>query len=505
MPSPSAVPGQIPGQISGPAAAPLPGPEAPRPRRARTVALIVAVALLMQNIDGSVLATALPQIARDLGADPIHLKFAVTSYLLALAIFIPASGWMADRFGARRIFRIAIAAFALGSVACGMADTLTELIGARVLQGIGGSMMMPVGRLIVLRAAPRAGLVSALAWLTVPALMGPVMGPPLGGFLTTYYDWRWIFWINVPLAVLGVALATLFIPDIRAAETRRFDLFGFALLGPGLAASLTGVTLAGLGLAPLALVAGLIGGGGALIVAYARHALRVPAPLIELRLLALPTFRVSMIGGTLFRIGSGALPFLLPLMLQLGFGLTALQSGMLTFVSGVGAMAMKFAAQPILRRFGFRRVLMVNAAVSSLFILAPAGFTPDTPWLLMAALLFAGGLSRSLQFTCVHAFAYADVSGGQLSSATSFSAVMQELSGSIGVTVAALALEGAMAASGSSAIEPQHFPWAFGLVAAVSLASTLAFATLGPQSGAGLIAAPRGGGRPGGIDDDPQR
>ena len=234
--------------------------------------LIVATALLMENIDGTVIATSLPQIAADLGADPIHLKLALTSYLLALAVFIPASGWAADRYGARLIFRLAIVVFAAGSVACAQADTLFELVLARVLQGLGGSMMVPVGRLIVLRSVPRSDLVSALAWLTIPALIGPVLGPPLGGFITTFFDWRWIFWINIPIAVLGFALVTVLIPDVRIDTARSFDLGGFLLLGPGLGAFLTGVTLAGLGLAPdlvvwaLSLVAS---GGAAVAMAWA--------------------------------------------------------------------------------------------------------------------------------------------------------------------------------------------------------------------------------------------
>ena len=241
---------------------------------ARILPLIVATALLMENIDSSVLSTSLPQIAKDLNSDPIHLKLVLTTYLLALAVFIPASGWMADRFGARKIFRAAIVVFALGSIACALSTNLIELVAARALQGLGGSMMTPVGRLIVLRGTPRAGLVGALAWLTVPALLGPVLGPPLGGYITTYWDWRWIFWINIPIAVLGVILATLYIPDLREPEPRSFDTVGFLLLGPGLAGFLTGATLMGLSLAtPLAVIT-LMAAGAALIALYVRHALR---------------------------------------------------------------------------------------------------------------------------------------------------------------------------------------------------------------------------------------
>ncbi|MFQ3255223.1 MAG: MFS family permease, partial [Loktanella salsilacus] len=279
--------------------------------RSRTTPLIVATALLMENIDATVLSTSLPQIAADLNTDPIHLKLALTSYLLALAVFIPASGWAADRFGVRRVFRLAIITFALGSVACAMAPTLGTLILARIAQGIGSSMMVPVGRLIVLRAVPKAGLVNALAWLTVPALIGPVLGPPLGGFITTYADWRWIFWINIPIAILGVSLVTRFIPKLPPVAVPAFDARGFWLIGPGLAMFLSGITIAGLGLAPVPLLVALIGTGAALTLAYVRHARITPAPLVDLRLLRIPTFRVATIGGTLFRVGGGALPFLL--------------------------------------------------------------------------------------------------------------------------------------------------------------------------------------------------
>lgn len=477
------MPDPMPGR-AGPATDGASGPAGP----SRTIPLIIATALFMQNIDASVLSTSLPEIARDLGANPIHLKLALTSYLLALAVFIPASGWAADRFGARLIFRLAIVGFAAGSIACGMADSLGGLVAARVLQGIGGAMMTPVGRLIVLRTMPRAGMVGALAWLTVPALMGPVLGPPLGGFITTYFDWRWIFWINVPIAALGIVLATLFIPDLREEGTRGFDGIGFSLVGPGLAATLTGATLAGLGLVSGATVAALVIGGMLLLALYVRHARIATDPMIDLRLLALPTFRISATGGTLFRVGVGALPFLLPLMFQLGFGLSPLQSGLLTFASGVGAICMKFLAQPLLRRFGFRRVLTVNAFVSALFVLAPATFTPSTPWLVMAALLFVGGLSRSLQFTSVNAVVYAEVPSARLSSATSFNAVLQELSGSIGVTVAALGLEAMQHILGGPMLAPSHFPVVFCLVAALSALSGFSFWRLQPQAGAELVA-----------------
>jgi predicted MFS family arabinose efflux permease len=348
-------------------------------------------------------------------------------------------------------------------------------------------MMVPVGRLIVLRSVPRSDLVSALAWLTIPALIGPVLGPPLGGFITTFFDWRWIFWINIPIAVLGFALVTLLIPDIRIDTVRSFDLGGFLLLGPGLGAFLTGVTLAGLGLSPDLVVWMLSLGGLALLLAYVPHALSCPDPIVDLRLVRLRTFRVGVTGGTLFRIGVGALPLLLPLMFQIGFGLSAFQSGMLTFVAGLGAFCMKFLAQPILRRFGFRRVLVVNGVVSAVFLLAPASFTPQTPWLWMMVLLFLGGLSRSLQFTSINALGYSDVSAGELSSATSFSSVLQQLSWSIGITVAAFGLETMQVLQGKGPLSLDYFPAVFAGIALVSLLSVIPFARLSPTAGAALL------------------
>ena len=459
----------------------------PALRTSRLVPLIVAVALLMENLDASVLSTSLPQIASDFGSDPIHLKLVLTTYLLALAVFIPASGWVADKVGAKVVFRWAIIVFAAGSIACGFSQGLIQLVFARLLQGIGGAMMVPVGRLILLRAVPREGLVEALAWLTVPALIGPVLGPPLGGYITTYWDWRWIFWINIPLAVLGVGLVTWLIPNIREDNVRPFDALGFLLIGPGLAAFLTGITLAGLSLTTPVWVTVITGGGLALIVAYVRHALRVPDPIIDLRLLALPTFRIAAVGGLTFRIAVGALPFLLPLMLQLGFGMTPFASGSLTFVSGAGAMVMKFAAQPLLRRFGFRGVLMGNAVIAAAFLAGPGAFSPATPVALMMAVLFIGGLSRSLQFTSLNAIAYAEVPAARLSQATSFTAVLQQLSGSIGITLAAMTLELTGAWRGTTATDIGNFPVVFAAVTLLTLTSAVIFAGLPRAAGADLV------------------
>ncbi|SFV36754.1 MFS transporter [Hyphomicrobium facile] len=455
--------------------------------RRNFIPLIVATALFMENLDATVLATSLPAIAKDLNANPIHLKLALTTYLLALAVFIPASGWMADRFGAKNIFRAAMVVFAAGSIACGLSTDLGTLVAARILQGIGGAMMTPVGRLIVLRTIPRSDMINAIAWLTVPALVGPVLGPPLGGFITTYFNWRWIFWINIPVALLGLVLITRFIPDVREKTSATFDLRGFLLIGPGLSLFLTGVTLMGLGIVGPETVFLITAAGAVLLGGYAWHALRVTAPIIDFRLLAIPTFRAGVAGGFLFRTGLGAGPFLLPLLFQSGFGMTAFQSGLMTFATGVGAIFMKTQAATIIKRYGFRRVLMVNAIVASLFTAFPALFSVTTSPVLIVALFLMGGLSRSLQFTSVNTLAYADVPPERLSNATSFAVVCQELSGSVGVTIAAMGLEGMQHVAGGSAIAVGHFPPVFILIALVSASSILFFRQLSPSAGASLL------------------
>ncbi len=378
--------------------------------------------------------------------------------------------------------------FAAGSIACGLSTDLGSLVAARILQGMGGAMMTPVGRLIVLRTIPKTDMINAIAWLTVPALVGPVLGPPLGGFITTYFNWRWIFWINIPVAVLGLALITRFIPDVREKISSSFDLKGFLLIGPGLSLFLTVVTLMGLGLVSGGTVVAIALSGAVLLAAYGWHALHSSEPIIDLRLLAIPTYRAGVAGGFLFRTGLGAGPFLLPLLFQAGFGMTAFQSGMMTFATGVGAMFMKTQVAPILRRFGFRRVLIANAVVSSLFAALPSVFTIETPTLFITVLFLLGGLSRSLQFTSINTLAYADVPPERLSRATSFAAVCQELSGSVGVTIAALGLEAVQRTVGGDAIAAGHFPPVFLLIAAVSASSILLFMQLTGTSGASLLA-----------------
>ena len=453
-------------------------------RRALLTPLIIATALFMENMDGTVLSTSLPAIAVDLGQDPIVLKLALTSYMLTLAVFIPASGWVADRLGARTVFCSAIVIFTLGSILCGASTSLGTLIAARVFQGLGGAMMVPVGRLVLLRSVPRSDIVRALAYLTIPAMIGPVVGPVLGGFITTYFHWRWIFWINVPIGALGVALALRFIENIREQNVARFDFPGFFLFGLGLASLIFGLTTLGRGLEPLWLVATMIILGAAALAAYVAHFRRNADAILDLGLLANPTFFAGVVGGFVFRVGIGAIPFLLPLMLQLGFGLTPFASGSLTFAAAAGAMAMKFSAAFALRRFGFRAVLVVNTIVSSAFLASYALFTAATPhWVLLLALL-VGGFFRSLQFTALNAIGYADVDQDKMSKATSFASVAQQMSQAVGVAVGAAAIEVLQLAYGDAALTTRDFAGAFVIVALVSLSSLLVFLRLKPDAGA---------------------
>ncbi len=444
--------------------------------------LIVACALFMENLDSTVIATALPAIAKDFGASPIHLKLALTSYLLSLAVFIPASGWLADRYGARIIFQTAIVTFTVGSVFCGLSNSMSEMIFARIVQGMGGAMMVPVGRLVILRSVPKHELVGSLAWLTMPALLGPVFGPPLGGFITTYFTWRWIFWINIPVGLLGLLLATLFVPDIFGERRVKFDYRGFVLTAVGLAAFVTGSTSLGLDLMPTPVVWALLFFGAALLVLYLFHSRRIDYPILDLSLFRIPTFRYSIAGATLFRVGVGATPFLLPLLLQVGFGMTPFQSGMVTFASAFGALCMKLLAPPLLRRYGFRNILLVNSFLGAAFVAAPALFTPTTPVAVMFALILAAGFFRSLQFTSVSALSFADVPQEKMSRATTMTSVFQQVALSLGVSIGAMVVEFTIHARGTE-LDANAFWPAFTIVAVLAMTSVIPLSRLQPNAG----------------------
>jgi len=441
----------------------------------RLIPLIVATALFMENMDSTVIATSLPAIAADIGTSPLTLKLAITSYLLSLAVFIPASGWTADRFGARAVFSIAIAVFMIGSIGCALSSSVTDFVIARILQGAGGAMMTPVGRLVLLRSIDKSALVNAMAWVTVPALVGPVIGPPLGGFITTYFTWHWIFLINIPIGLLGIFMALRYIDPIRSEDPERFDLWGLILAGIGLGGIAFGLSVAGLNLLPWTVVVALIAVGSISMTLYVIHAKRTASPVLDFTLMRLPTLRASIIGGFLFRLGIGSLPFLLPLLMQVGFGLSPFKSGLVTFASAVGAMGMKTLAARIIRTFGFRNIMTINAIVSSVFLAACALFTASTPLLLIMIILVVGGFFRSLQFTAINTVAYAEVEPAQMSRATTLVSVNQQLAISAGVAVGAFSVETTMLLHHVSDLSAADFAPAFIVVAIISAVSTWFF------------------------------
>ncbi|WGR92463.1 MFS transporter [Bradyrhizobium sp. ISRA443] len=441
----------------------------------RLIPLIVATALFMENMDSTVIATSLPAIAADIGTSPLTLKLAITSYLLSLAVFIPASGWTADRFGARIVFAGAVGVFMLGSIGCALSSSVTDFVFARILQGLGGAMMTPVGRLVLLRSVDKSALVHAMAWVTVPALIGPVIGPPLGGFITTYFSWHWIFLINIPIGLLGIFLALRYIDPIKSVDPERFDLYGLVLAGIGLAGIAFGLSVAGLNLLPWPIVAALVGIGSISMTLYVMHAKRSGSPVLDFSLLRLSTMRAAIVGGFMFRLGIGALPFLLPLLMQVGFGLTPFQSGLVTFASAVGAMGMKTLAARIIRTFGFRYMMTANAVVSAAFLAACALFTVTTPLLLIMIILVVGGFFRSLQFTAINTVAYAEVEAAQMSRATTLASVNQQLAVSAGVAVGAFSVEATLALHNQTELTAGAFGPAFVVVSLISAVSAWFF------------------------------
>ena len=450
----------------------------------RGVALIVASALFMQNLDSAVLATALPAMARDLNEDPARLGAAITSYLVALTVFIPFSAWIADRFGAKRVFMLAIVLFVCASVLCGRAQGLGELVAFRVLQGVGGAMMVPVGRLLLLRGIEKREMLSAMAWLTMPALLGPVTGPPLGGLLTDLFSWRAVFWINVPIGLVGVVLVAWKIPHVEPSRPGPPDVVGLLLTGGALAALMFGLETVGRHVVPAWMSwAGLALGLAAGVLAV-RHCRRAPQPAVDLSLFRIATFRDPALAGSLFRTGAGAVPFLIPVMLQIGFGMSATQSGFVSFATALGAFAMKPLVRPLLKRTGFRAALMTNGVVAAAGIAALALLTPSWPGMAIFLLLAAGGLARSLQFTALNTLAFADVPPERMSRATALYGTLQQLTPALGVVLATATLEASLAAHGRDALSVADFSTGFLVAATVVLASIPLHGRLAPDAGA---------------------
>ena len=403
-------------------------------------ALLVAGAFFMEFLDGTVIATALPDMARDFGVTAVELNIGISAYLITLAVLIPASGWIADRFGARAIFTLALAIFTLASVFCGLSTEVHIFVAMRILQGVGGALMVPVGRLAVLRTTPKHQLIKAIATLTWPALVAPIIGPPLGGFITRYASWHWIFFINVPLGLAAIILSLRIIPDIRETERRSFDLSGFITTSVAMVSLVTAMERLGdrqPQIWPTLALAAL--GFGCLLYSI-RHFRRVAAPMVRLDALLVPTFRVTMYGGSLFRASISAVPFLLPLLFQVGFGMDPFHSGLLVLAVFVGNLTIKPATTPLIRWLGFRRLLLINGALNVCSLLACALLTPQTPVWAIMLILYLGGVFRSIQFTGVSTLAFADVPAAQMSDANTLFSTASQLAVGLGITLGAIGI-----------------------------------------------------------------
>lgn len=462
-------------------------PLSPREQRSiRMIPYIVGCALFMQMLDSTVVATALPMIADSLGTDVIRTNTIITSYLLAVAVFVPISGWAADRFGARKVFITAIVLFTLSSLACAAAQTLNQLIAARIIQGTAGAMMVPVGRIILLRRVPKDQLLSAMAVLSLPALLGPIIGPPVGGFFATYMTWHWIFLINIPVGILGVMLVLRYIradiPDSRPP----LDWLGFILSAIALASLVVSFESIGHSeLTPKQL--GILFSTGVITALwYIWHAKQAAFPIIDLSLLRVRSFAISVFGGNLFRFSLGSVPFMLAILLQLGFGMSAFAAGMVTFTSAIGAIVIKPIAPRIIRRFGYRNVLMYNALLTGLFIALCGFFHADTPLWWMSLILAIGGVFRSLQFTAVNTLTYADLDSNAMSRASSFAAMAQQLGISLGVACAAITLNVSMAWRQGTNVTADDLFWGFIVIGGLTAISSLSFKRLPLEAGSAL-------------------
>jgi EmrB/QacA subfamily drug resistance transporter len=448
----------------------------------RVIAIIIASALFMENLDATVLVTAIPAMARHFQVRAPEMSVALTAYLLALALFIPASGHAADRWGGRNVFRAAICIFMAGSLMCALAPNLIVLVISRFAQGLGGAMMVPVGRLVLMRTVSKRDLISASSWLLMPALIGQIAGPPIGGFIVTYFDWRWIFWVNMPIGAAGIWLIGHFIPDRRETVRRRFDLPGFVLSGVTLTTFLFGLEVAGRG-AQMRLAGGLIALAIVFGALYLRHAARAIHPILDLSLLRVPTFRLALIGGSLTRITHGAQPFLLALMMQLAFGLKASESGLITLATSLGTFTMKGVAGHILRRFGFRTSLTVIGVLGACSYAVCGLFRPGWPFPLIFIVLVMSGFFMSFQFTAYNTIAYDEIEPARMSSATSFYSTFQQLTLSLGICIGASMLHLSMMLAGRVTPSFVEFSVAFWIVTGISLCSLFTNIRFDPNAG----------------------
>jgi len=433
------------------------------------LSLLVAGTFFMENLDATVITPAIPAMAKSFAVHPVDLNIGVSAYMLTLGVFIPISGWAAERFGTRRIFTLAIATFTLASLACGLAGSLPVFVITRIIQGIGGAMMVPVGRLAVLRETPKTELVRAIAVLTWPALVAPVLGPPVGGFIAQHGSWPWIFWLNVPLGMLAFLIALKLVPDEVDESSRGFDWPGFLLIGGGLFGLMYAAETISHGNSGVAtaLVALLVGAG--LTSLGVRHLLHTPNPMVELSSLSSPTFAVTIWGGSVFRLGIAAIPFLIPLMLQIALGYSAFAAGAMLMAVFAGNLMMKPMTTAIMRRFGGRRILLVNGLINAAMIAACALITRTTPMAVIVAILFAGGMTRSLQFTVLNTIAFADIGDEHMADANTLFSTAVQLSMGLGIALGALSwrIGTAIPADHGNTLAPFHI--AFEIVAFVSV------------------------------------
>ncbi|MBW9102236.1 MFS transporter [Paraburkholderia phenoliruptrix] len=456
---------------------------------------IVAATFFMEYLDTTVIATALPQMAHSFGVGPNSISLGMTAYMLALAIFIPASGWVADRCGSRTVFFSAIGVFTVASILCGLSQNVAEFTAARLLQGIGGAMMVPVGRLIVVRSTEKSRMMQAISTITWPAIAAPVVGPPIGGFITTYASWRWIFLLNVPFGLAAMAVALAMVPNLRGSERRPLDVVGLLLSGTALTAILYGAELASQP-AENPWVAGAIIAAGLLVGVVAfQHAKRHPHPLIDVSTLKIPTFSVTVVTGSFTRIGIGAVPYLMPLLFQVGFGLSAFKSGLLLLASALGNLGMKALTTRILQRFGFRMVSIVDVTVAGIFIIACGLLTPEVPLALVLIVVFVYGVARSMQFSTLATLAYADVAQPQMSAASTLWSAAAQMTIGLGIAFGAVSLRAAAFFNGETsghAFTLDDFRLAFLLAGVLTLLSVIGYMGLSRDAGQSIGGGSRG-------------
>jgi EmrB/QacA subfamily drug resistance transporter len=449
------------------------------------MALLVAGAFFMEILDATIITPAIPLIATSFHVDPVDVNVAISGYLVTLAVLIPASGWVADRFGARPVFAAAIAIFTLASIGCALSVSLPMLVGMRILQGVGGAMMVPVGRLAVLRFSGKADLVRTIALLTWPALAAPVVAPALGGAIATVGSWRWIFFVNIPIGIVGFILSLKLIRGEADPSPRPLDWRGLVVLGAGIAAALIALECIRVDGTDWLLVA-VGGAAAAILLAVATwHLLRCRHPLVQLRVLRVPTLRITVSAGSLYRLIITAVPFLLPLQFQLVFGWTPFLSGLLVAMLFAGNIAIKPTTTPLMRRFGIRRVLLVNAVLSVGCYALLASLNPAMPIAVIAVILFVSGALRSIGFTAYNSLAFSDVSGGELTHANTLNAAVQELAAGLGIAVAALLLSTLTPLAADPGIA---YAWTFLVLGALMVPTIIETLRLPRDAGAGVTA-----------------